>query len=61
MLDVCGPLPEGGGAPKTPAGLIHFFEELCREHGGTGGEPGAATAGWPPLWAVPAGRPPVPK
>lgn len=33
-LEACGPVPEGGDALKVPAGVLHFFEEMCIEHCG---------------------------
>lgn len=48
MLHACGPLPEEGGALKSPAGTVHFFEELCVEHCGKEGTPVAAAVGWLP-------------
>lgn len=52
MLDACGPLCGYGDAPKTSAGLMCLFEELCRVHCDKEGKWMPAATGWPLLWAV---------
>ena len=51
-LDTYGPFLEYGDSPKTSAGFMHSFEELCITHCGKEGKLMAAAVGWPLLWVV---------